>query len=102
MECLGLFRQVMMDIAVSLSYGYRLSAVRKWVLGFEDPLCTAISDFPKRGIVVNFASLARVPLFCLTSLHLSVVLSPHGSGPSSVVSPTPDGDNFATLIRLSL
>ncbi|KAF9004238.1 cytochrome P450 [Cyathus striatus] len=51
LECLALFRQLMVDVIVSSSYGYRLGAVRKWAVDVEDPLSTAISDFPKRGIL---------------------------------------------------
>lgn len=52
LECLALFRNLMVDVAVSTSYGYRLGAVHKWALSTEDPLSTAIHDFPKRGILV--------------------------------------------------
>lgn len=51
-ECLTLFRHLMVDIVVSSSYGYRLGAVTKWAMDVEDPLSTAINDFPKRGILV--------------------------------------------------
>jgi hypothetical protein len=98
-ESLGLFRQFMMDIMASLSFGYRLSAVSRWALGSEDPLCTAVADFPKRGIVVSLDSLVA---FSLTPLPFSGALSLPGSGTSSASSPTLDGDNFATLIRLWL
>jgi hypothetical protein len=43
----------MVDVVVSSSYGYRLGAVRKWAMDVEDPLSTAINDFPKRGIIVR-------------------------------------------------
>lgn len=43
----------MADIVVSSSFGYRLGAVGKWAMDVEDPLSTAINDFPKRGILVN-------------------------------------------------
>ncbi|KAF5364054.1 hypothetical protein D9756_000128 [Leucocoprinus leucothites] len=48
-ECLALFRHLMVDVMVSSSYGYRLGAVTKWAMDVEDPLSTAINDFPKRG-----------------------------------------------------
>ncbi|KAF9023114.1 cytochrome P450 [Hymenopellis radicata] len=51
LECLALFRNLMVDVGVSTSYGYRLGAVHKWALNSEDPLSTAIHDFPKRGIL---------------------------------------------------
>lgn len=43
----------MVDVIVSSAYGYRLGAVSKWAMNAEDPLSTAISDFPKRGILVS-------------------------------------------------
>ncbi|KAK7453494.1 hypothetical protein VKT23_011771 [Stygiomarasmius scandens] len=52
LECLSLFRNLMVDVIVSTSYGYRIGAVNKWTFGnTEDPLSTAINDFPKRGIL---------------------------------------------------
>ncbi|KJA17738.1 hypothetical protein HYPSUDRAFT_57557 [Hypholoma sublateritium FD-334 SS-4] len=50
-ECMTLFRHLMADIVVSSSFGYRLGAVGKWAMDVEDPLSTAINDFPKRGIL---------------------------------------------------
>ena len=52
-ECLALFRHLLVDVLVSSSFGYRLGAVSKWAMDVEDPLSTAINDFPKRGILVN-------------------------------------------------
>ena len=43
----------MVDVLVPSSYGYRLGAVSKWAMDVEDPLSTAINDFPKRGILVR-------------------------------------------------
>ncbi|KAG5642970.1 hypothetical protein DXG03_001818 [Asterophora parasitica] len=51
LECLAVFRHLMVDVVVSSSYGYRLGAVSKWAVDVEDPLSTAINDFPKRGII---------------------------------------------------
>ncbi|KAL0568776.1 hypothetical protein V5O48_013208 [Marasmius crinis-equi] len=51
LECLTLFRNLMVEVIVSTSYGYRLGAVGKWATKSEDPLSVAISDFPKRGIL---------------------------------------------------
>ncbi|RDB20119.1 hypothetical protein Hypma_013088 [Hypsizygus marmoreus] len=50
-DCLAVFRHLMVDTIVSSSYGYRLGAVSKWAVDVEDPLSTAINDFPKRGII---------------------------------------------------
>lgn len=52
-ECLALFRHLMVDVVVSSSFGYRLGAVGRWAMEVEDPLSTAINDFPKRGILVS-------------------------------------------------
>ena len=64
LECLGFFRQLMVDVIVSSAYGYRLGAVSKWAMNAEDPLSTAINDFPKRGILVSVpffaSSIAKV------------------------------------------
>ena len=49
----------MVDIMTLSSYGYRLGALRKWALDSEDPLSTAINDFPKRGIIVNMRFIFR-------------------------------------------
>ncbi|KAK1229348.1 hypothetical protein PQX77_007605 [Marasmius sp. AFHP31] len=51
LECLALFRNLMVEVIVSTSYGYRLGAVSKWATETEDRLSVAISDFPKRGIL---------------------------------------------------
>lgn len=53
LNCLAVFRHLMVDAVVSSSYGYRLGAVSKWAVDVEDPLSTAINDFPKRGILVG-------------------------------------------------
>ncbi|KDR84434.1 hypothetical protein GALMADRAFT_713040 [Galerina marginata CBS 339.88] len=50
-ECLALFRHLMVDVVVSSCFGYRLGAVSRWAMDVEDPLSTAINDFPKRGII---------------------------------------------------
>jgi len=52
-ECLVLFRHLMVDVMVASTFGYRLGALAKWAMGIEVPLSTAINDFPKRGILVH-------------------------------------------------
>ena len=47
----------MVDAVVALSHGYRLGAVTKFAMDVEDPLSTAINDFPKRGILVSKRTL---------------------------------------------
>ncbi|TEB32169.1 cytochrome P450 11B1 [Coprinellus micaceus] len=51
LECLAMFRNLMVDVTIFSLFGYRLGAVGKWIVGAEDPLSTAINDFPKRGIL---------------------------------------------------
>lgn len=51
LDCLAIFRHTMVDAVVHFSYGYRLGAVSKFAMDVEDPLSTAINDFPKRGIL---------------------------------------------------
>ena len=53
LECLTLFRHLMVDVVTSVSYGYQANAVKNWSVGLENPLSTAINDFPKRGILVT-------------------------------------------------
>ncbi|KAF8801579.1 cytochrome P450 [Phlegmacium glaucopus] len=66
-ECLALFRHLSVDVVVSSSFGYRLGAVSKWAMDVEDPLSTAINDFPKRGILRSIVptwawnSVCRIP-----------------------------------------
>jgi hypothetical protein len=57
LDCLALFRHYMVDIIIASSHGYRQGALRKWILGVEDPMATAIADFPKRAIIVRRSAL---------------------------------------------
>lgn len=50
-DCLTLFRILMVDVLVSISYRHHLGAMKQWATENEHPLSTAISDFPKRGIL---------------------------------------------------
>jgi hypothetical protein len=59
----------MVDIIVTSSHGYRLGALSKWATGVEEPLVTAVADFPKRGIIVS-NSILRVAQKCLILLLL--------------------------------
>ncbi|KIK50956.1 hypothetical protein GYMLUDRAFT_78374 [Collybiopsis luxurians FD-317 M1] len=47
--CLTLFQNLMVDVLVSVSYGYLIHAVKKWAT------TTAISNFPNRGILRSIA-----------------------------------------------
>ncbi|KAF8232514.1 cytochrome P450 [Tricholoma matsutake] len=51
LDCLAIFCHTMVDAVVHFSYGYHLGAVSKFALDVEDPLSTAINDFPKCGIL---------------------------------------------------
>ncbi|KAI0311778.1 cytochrome P450 [Amylostereum chailletii] len=50
LDCLHLFRQFMVDAVSVSSFGYHVGALAKWAIDAEDPLVTAIGDFP-RGIL---------------------------------------------------
>ena len=54
-ECLNLFRHLMVDIMSMTIYGFHHGALRDLALGIEDPLSTAVYDFPKRGLIVRFS-----------------------------------------------
>ncbi|TFK47010.1 cytochrome P450 [Heliocybe sulcata] len=51
LDCLTLFRQLMVDVVSASSFGYQPGALSKWTVDSEDSLSTAINDFPKRGIL---------------------------------------------------
>ncbi len=68
----------MVDVVSASSFGYHVGALSKWAMDAEDPLVTAIGDFPKRGILV-------CPKYSLSRLqthlaHASGVLSIHELG----------------------
>jgi hypothetical protein len=57
-ECLNLFRHLLVDIMSMTIYGFRHDALKNLSMGIEDPLSTAVYDFPKRGVIVRrFTSL---------------------------------------------
>jgi hypothetical protein len=67
----------MADVVSASSFGCCIGALSRWAVDVEDPLVTAIGDFPKRGILVRFESSLRV----LRSDHVySEVLSQPGLG----------------------
>lgn len=43
----------MVDIMSMTIYGFHHGALRNLSLGIEDPLSTAVYDFPKRGVIVR-------------------------------------------------
>ncbi|THU97234.1 cytochrome P450 [Dendrothele bispora CBS 962.96] len=72
LECLALFRNLMVDVIVSTSFGYRIGAVNKWTFGnTEDPLSIAINDFPKRGILRSVVPSWAWKFICkIPNVHL--------------------------------
>lgn len=54
-ECLNLFRHLMVDIMSMTIYGFHHGALGNLSLGIEDPLSTAVYDFPKRGVIVRLS-----------------------------------------------
>lgn len=50
-DCLSFFRHFMADVVTAPSFGHSIGALSRWSVGIEDPLVTAIGDFPKRGIL---------------------------------------------------
>ncbi|KAH9077004.1 cytochrome P450 [Lactarius deliciosus] len=50
-DCLTFFRHFMVDVVSASSFGYHVGALSKWAMDTEDPLVTAVGDFPKRGIL---------------------------------------------------
>jgi hypothetical protein len=101
LDCLALFRHFMVDVIVTSSHGYRLGALSKWASGVEEPLSTAIGDFPKRGILVK-------SYFCVTQrfsdsdMLFSEALFPSGLGTLFAVSRTIGGAFSAILTRYVL
>ncbi|KAF9528062.1 cytochrome P450 [Crepidotus variabilis] len=63
-ECLALFRHLMVDVVTASCFGHRLGAVGRWAMGVEDPLSTAINDFPKRGILRSVVPAFAWKLVC--------------------------------------
>lgn len=68
----------MADVVSASSFGYSIGALSRWAVGVEDPLVTAIGDFPKRGILVCFElSLCDLQLIiyiaeCCSDLGLEI------------------------------
>ncbi|KAI0303911.1 cytochrome P450 [Russula brevipes] len=50
-DCLSFFRHFMADVVSASSFGHCIGALSRWTVDAEDPLVTAIGDFPKRGIL---------------------------------------------------
>ncbi|OCH89992.1 cytochrome P450 [Obba rivulosa] len=50
-DCLDLFRHLMVDIISSTVFGVRQGSLDNWALNIHDPLSSAVYDFPKRGIL---------------------------------------------------
>ncbi|OBZ70133.1 hypothetical protein A0H81_09811 [Grifola frondosa] len=50
-DCLDLFRHLMVDILSVTVFGSRPGSLDKWATNIQDPITTAVYDFPKRGIL---------------------------------------------------
>ncbi|KAI0940296.1 hypothetical protein AcV5_001443 [Taiwanofungus camphoratus] len=50
-DCLDLFRHLMVDIIAVTVFGSHPGSLDKWALNIQDPLTTAVDDFPKRGVL---------------------------------------------------
>ena len=51
-DCLDLFRHLMVDILAATVYGSPTGSLSNWAMNIHDPISTAVYDFPKRGILV--------------------------------------------------
>ncbi|TFY65879.1 hypothetical protein EVG20_g5213 [Dentipellis fragilis] len=63
-DCLDLFRQLLVDVSSATAFGYRVAALSKWAIDTVDPLSTAIGDFPKRGILRSVVPSWTWDLIC--------------------------------------
>ena len=100
LDCLMLFRNFMVDVLVSSSYGYRIGAVKTMKtsrpLSTPHELCTAIALFPIRGVLVGTLQILQ------SSSHAGACSAAQcllGHGNSSVASQTSGGGRYVTLIR---
>jgi len=49
--CLDLFRHLMVDVIGGTVFGCQPGSLDNWALNIQDPLATAVYDFPKRGVL---------------------------------------------------
>lgn len=52
-DCLDLFRHLMVDVISCTVFGSRSGSLDNWALNIRDPLSIAVYDFPKRGVMVS-------------------------------------------------
>ena len=69
-DTLSLFRQYLVDVVSSVSFGYHVGALGKWAMDSEDKLVTAIGDFPKRKHIV----FPYIEISVLTDLPVGGIL----------------------------
>ncbi|KAI0317394.1 cytochrome P450 [Amylostereum chailletii] len=50
-DCLHVFRQMIVDIQSAIGFGIHLGALDTWAKDGEHPLVMAVDDFPKRGVI---------------------------------------------------
>lgn len=53
LDCLDLFRHLMVDVIACTVFGSRSGSLDNWATNIRDPLSIAVYDFPKRGIMVS-------------------------------------------------
>jgi hypothetical protein len=97
-ECLNLFRHLMVDIMSMTIYGSHHGALKNLSMGIEDPLSTAVYDFPKRGVIVRFPMPLSATHPPADHTH-SAALFPLGLGISSVKSRAEGGKSSAIPIE---
>ncbi|KAJ7463614.1 cytochrome P450 [Mycena latifolia] len=60
-DCLHLLRNFMADNIVFSTFGYNLGALQKWTMNTPDDFSVAISDFPKKGMLMGLTSTLFSP-----------------------------------------
>ncbi|KDQ63972.1 hypothetical protein JAAARDRAFT_214320 [Jaapia argillacea MUCL 33604] len=63
-ECLALFRQMMVDVVCASSFGEEAGALARWAMDGECVLATAINDFPARGVLRSVVPAWAWKLVC--------------------------------------
>ncbi|KAF9804687.1 hypothetical protein IEO21_09276 [Rhodonia placenta] len=68
-DCLNLFRHLNVDIIGCTVFGTRPGSLDNWALNMQDPLATAIYDFPKRGVLRSAVPTWAWNLVCRIPNH---------------------------------
>ncbi|KZT70257.1 cytochrome P450 [Daedalea quercina L-15889] len=64
-DCLDLFRHLMVDIIGTTVFGRLPGSLDNWAKNIQDPLATAVYDFPKRGVMRSAVPTWAWNLVCL-------------------------------------